>query len=52
MLIGESYVHGIMNGEALDDADFEIQEFRLGRDLIVFISSESDESADYITESV
>ena len=30
MLIGESYVHGIMNGEALDDADFEIQYFRLG----------------------
>ena len=28
-LIGESYVHGIMNGEALDDADFEIQEFRI-----------------------
>ena len=30
MLIGESYVHGIMNGEAVDDADFEIQSFRLG----------------------
>ena len=30
MLIGESYVHGIMYGEALDDADSEIQNFRLG----------------------
>ncbi len=30
ILIGESYIHGIMNGEALDGADFEIQNFRLG----------------------
>ena len=30
MLIGESYVHGIMNGEAMNDADSKIQSFRLG----------------------
>ena len=28
-LVGESYVHGIMYGEALDDADFELHSFRL-----------------------
>ena len=30
MLIGESCIHGIMNGEALDDAASDIQSFRLG----------------------
>ena len=30
MLVGESYIHGIMNGEALDDAASGIQSFRLG----------------------
>ena len=27
ILIGESYVHGIMNGEALNDLDFELRNF-------------------------